>query len=191
MKMEEKTEKHIFKNSVMFMESGNLRNDLYRAFKDELMYLLETKYRVYLDEYCLTYDRNLSAFYKVISWALQKLVFIMQDSTLTNLRSYVDDYNRTPIQLIDQSTKKQMAPVLTILREFDIILSKLVFDIMIECNENNIQTRYGVFSIINQYFEKCKEREYSSVDDVLEKCYGVVYETIRLSYGGTANGKKF
>lgn len=186
--MENKYEPYVFKNSFMFVESSNLPNDIYMAFKDEIGYFLDGKYSVYLNEYCSTFEKGLSDFYRHFTEVLSKLTFILKDSTVVNMRQYVEDSIRYSFNTIK---KAETNVCNTILREFDQLLSQLAFDIVKECRELGIETKRGVFSVINQYFEKSETKKFSNPPDVLEGCYGIVYETIRMLYGGRVGGKKF
>lgn len=159
------------------------------ALKDELGYFLEEKHKIYLNEFCTAFEKNLSDFYRKFSEVLKKLAFPLKDSTVVNLRQYVEDSIK--YSDMDFSNKNVRNISNTILREFDKSLSQLAFDIVSVTRQQRWETKHGVFSVINKYFDWDGDKKYDSVTEFLESCYGDVYENIRMLFGGMVYGKKF
>lgn len=181
--MEKQKSCHIFRNAFVFMESGDVVTDLYRVFKDEISYLLDNKYVLYMDKLYDIIDYDESKFYTYFASVLKKVNLPLSDSTVENLDDYINGFNGMNKSLELRST-------LLILRLLQNEVNKLVFDIVEKNTQHEIDKKHGIFVYINGYFE-CEDRMYESVQSFLNKCYDIVYTNAKLNYGGFSYGKKY
>ncbi len=181
-------EEYVFKNSFVFMESGNLKMDLCRAMKDEIGYMCERKHAIYFNEYCEMQEDN--QFYGDVADILNKIKNVMLDPTITSLKEYFEYYKfQVNIGLISKKEEKNMSLPLICLRQFDDHITNLAYDIVASTHKNDFVTKYGVFSIIRQYFEIEENKKYTNFYEFLDKIYSIIFQTIKLKYGDE-NGKK-
>lgn len=179
---------YVFKNSFVFMETGNLKVDICRAMKDEIGYMCENKHKLYLKEFCEMQTNNM--FYGDVADMLNRLKNILLDSSVNSLKEYFEYYKfQVNIGLINESEQEKMKLPLLCLRQFDDIINDLAYDIVAATVEHNFVTKYGVFAVITQYFEKVANKKHVSIIAFLDTVYAIIFETIKIKYGGT-NGKK-
>lgn len=179
---------YVFKNSFVFMESGNLKVDLCRAMKDEIGYMCEKKHALYFNEYCEMKKDN--QFYGDFAEILNRLKNILLDPTINSLKEYFEYFKfQVNIGLISKQEEEQMKLPLICLRQFDDLITNLAYDIVASTHKHGFITRYGVFSVIRQYFETDENKNYGNFYDFLDKIYSIIFQTIKLKYGDT-NGKK-
>lgn len=186
--MEEKD--YIFKNAFVFVESGNLKNDLYRALKDEIGYMLEVKHKVYFDELCEKYSKE-EEYYKDLTDLLYRLKNVMLDSDTTSLKDYLEDYKfQVKIGAIKKLEEDKLKFSILTLRKFDEELDKFAYDIIGKVQDNNLETKYGVYHLIKNYFKLNDKKLYGRFEEFLDNIYGIIFETLKLKYGEKKYGKK-
>jgi len=186
--MEEKD--YIFKNAFVFVESGNLKNDLYRAFKDEIGYMLEAKHKVYFDELCEKYSKD-EEYYKDLTDLLNRLKNVMQDADTTSLKDYLEEFKfQIKIGAIGKLEEEKMKFSILTLRKFDEELDKFAYDVMGKTQEYGLEQKYGVYHLIKNYFKLDCGKMYKSFDEFLAQIYSIVFETLKLKYGEKKYGKK-
>lgn len=181
---------YIYKNAFMFMESGELSVDLYRAIKDEISYMVEAKYKVYMDKLCDATDIKDNQFYSDFVEVLHKVEIILMNSKVTNLKKYIGEYFETA-KLLQEKPSVMTKTVMTSLGLFDSLINKLVYSIMVKVNNKEIKADKGVYSVLNTYFGDNDYKIYVGMQDFLEECYGTIYDATRINYGGFVYGKKY
>lgn len=187
--MEEKNN-YIFKNSFVFVESGNLKSDLYRAMKDEIGYMLEKKHDQYFKTICEDPSKNID-YYKDLVDLLAKLKSVMLDSDITSIKEYFEDYKfQVKVGIYKQEDEKKMFYAFDALRKFDDVITKFAYEIMEKAYNLNFEKKYGVFHIMKQYFNMKENKMYNSFQEFLDYIYSLVFETLKLKYGDKEYGKK-
>lgn len=186
--MEEKD--YIFKNAFVFVESGNLKNDLYRAFKDEIGYFLEAKHKVYFKELCEKFSKD-EQYYKDLTDLLYRLKNVMQDSDTTSLKDYLEEYKfQVKIGAIGKAEESKMQFSILTLRKFDEELDKFAYDVIERAQDKGLETKYGVYHLLKDYFKLEDKKLYNKFEDFLDNIYSIVFETLKLKYGEKKYGKK-
>lgn len=187
--MEEKNN-YIFKNAFVFVESGNLKSDLYRAMKDEIGYMLEKKYDQYFKTICEDSSKN-NEYYKDLVDLLSKLKGVMLDSEITSIKEYFEDYKfQVKVGIYKPEDEKKMFYAFDALRKFDDTITNFAYEIMEKAHNLNFEKKYGVFHIIKQYFNMKDGKKYNSFQEFLDYIYSLVFETLKLKYGDKEYGKK-
>ncbi len=174
---------YIFRNAFIFMESGKLSDDLYRVLKDEISYMLDAKYILYMDKIYDTIDIDEGKFYAYIASVIKKVNIPLADSSVVDLDDYISAFNG-----MVKST--ELSATLLILRLLQSEISRLVYHILSSNSEQGITKKYGIFAYINSYFEG-DNAMYDSVEQFLNKCYDIVFDNAKLNYGGFSYGKKY
>lgn len=181
-----------FRNDTSFIESGNLRKDLYTAIKQEVGYFILDKYKVYMDKMCETFEDKLSSFYGDIASILLKLKQSLLDEKISDLSNYVEylrkDFNP---RLYSESSARNTSIMIMCLDKIDILLNRLVYDIINKQEINKLSTSRGIFVLINQYFEKADNPIFESFGEFVDNCYGIVYENVRITRKDMIYGKKY
>ena len=181
---------YIFKNAFVFVESGNLKNDLYRAFKDEIGYMLEEKYKIYFKELCEKYSKD-EAYYKDLTDLLDRLKKVMQDTDTTSLKDYLEDYKfQIKIGAIGKIEEEKMKFSIQCIRKFDEELDKFAYNVMEIAENHEIERKYGVYYILREYFKLKENKLYETFEEFLDKIYSIVFETLKIKYGEKKYGKK-
>lgn len=181
---------YIYKNAFVFNETGELHADLYCAIKDEIGYMVDAKYKVYMDKLCMTTDVEASEFYSTYVDILHKVDVIMMNSKITDLNDYVQSYQSTA-KLLKENISMATKTIMTTLKLFDSDIQSLVIAIMTKVNLNEIKTDRGVYSVLSQYFSTDEYRTYKGMQDFLDQCYGTLYDATQINYGGKVYGKKY
>ena len=181
---------YIFKNAFVFVESGNLKNDLYRAFKDEIGYMLENKHKIYFQELCEKYSKD-EEYYKDLTDLMYRLKVVMQDSDVTSLKDYLEDYKfQVKIGAIGKTEQEKLKFTILTLRKFDEELDKFAYDIIQKVQDYGIEKKYGVYYIIQEFFKLKDKKLFSNFQEFLDKIYSILFETLKLKYGEKKYGKK-
>ncbi len=174
---------HVFRNMFVFMESGKLHDDLYAVIKDELAYVLDNKYSIYMDKIFDVIGSEEGKFYTYFASVLKKVSLPLGDGTVENLDDYVKGFDGMP----RSGELKATLLILTLIQQE---ITRLCYDIISVNTEARVSKKLGIFAYINEYLKDPK-RSYVSIESFLNKCYNIVYDNAKLHFGGLVYGKKY
>lgn len=175
-----------FKSEFNFIESGNLKDDIFNVVKCELSVFLHDKYKVYLDCFCEEDDIKIAKYYSEYYQLLNRLSIVLKDKSITNLNDYV--YSFSAMSKGNTSNSSELNTFLTILREFNTLINLFCYDIINSVKNKNVAEKSrSVFGIVRKYF---KEHQNLSFENVLESLYNITYRNMRLKYKENKYGKK-
>lgn len=175
-----------FKSEFNFIESGNLKDDIFVVIKSELSVFLHEKYKIYLDCFCEEEDIKIAKYYSEYYQLLNRLSIVLKDKTITNLNDYV--YSYSAMSKGNTVNNSELNTFLTVLREFNTLINLFCYDIITSVRSKNVSIKSrSVFSIIRNYFKEHKEKSFEAL---LESLYNITYRNMRLKYKENKYGKK-
>lgn len=173
-------EQYEFQYSHKYVQTGSIKNDLYQVIKAELAYMLDNVYEQYLDKLSMSENDKMSDFYSDFLNIVGRLTSCLNDIKIGSISEYVkyftEHFNK---QMFSVSYVKETEVALSCLTQFDVITTRLVYDILSKMPAITYNADFNPFLVIENYFAYAKNPMFPNFLEYLNTCHDVIYDTIR------------